>query len=93
MGRCLAELHKGTLPLHLYAQVPLPRGAWVEHPAADPEAIPDHHGNQHNDSTMERTINLECMVARLRGYTGGSFTQMTHLIRPLRHRGKGEADA
>ena len=24
------------------------------------------------------------MVARLRGYTGGSFTQMTHLVRPFR---------
>ena len=84
VGHCLADLHKGTLPLHLYAQVPLPSGAWGAHPAGDQGAIPAHHGSQHHNTTTRRTINLEGMVARLRGYTGGSFTQMTHHLRPFR---------
>ena len=80
----MADLHKGTLPLHLYAQVPLPRGAWVAHPPDASGESPDQRGNQHPNMNETRAINLEGMVARLRGYTGGSFTQMTHLVRPFR---------
>ena len=75
LGRCLPELYTGTLPLHLYAQVQVP---------PNPTG---HRASEHATMTLaeapgtentSRTYNLEGLVARLRGYVGGSYTHMLH---------------
>ena len=72
LGRSLSDLYTNTLPLQLYTQVALPAGAWVG-------AAPPASGSATTPAaTGPRVINLEGFVARLRGYVGGSFTQLLH---------------
>ena len=68
-------MHYGTLPLHLYAQVPLPPGAWVS--AGAPTDAPAGAPCETTAATT-RIVNLEGLVARTRGYVGGPFTQLLH---------------
>lgn len=82
LGRCLKDIYPGTLPLHLFTEVALPAGANVPFPNTT-EARPGCSMTENTPSTPPQVVNLEGLAARLRGYVGGSFTQLLHRRGPL----------
>ena len=75
LGRSLPGLYTGTLPLHLYAIVDIPPDPTATDKREGKEGKPTTRGTEQQPRARH---NLEGLVARLRGYVGGSYTQMLH---------------